>query len=286
MAVYASSVPWTNNGSAVNVTLMRAWATDLHAALVACGWTQTGDTGQVDVTTIALPTAGTSGGYRVYYMDDALHGTTPIYMRVEFWNESVVSGFGMHVMIGFSTNGSGTINSSNKTALLTFIVPANTVNSTWFAAGGSGGFRLAYSLATASTISWCVVERTLDSTGEPTAEGLAILRMVSNAYFSQTIYPTGVLPGTSTRCQALITDSAATTADGTNVYVSPVFPVGRGVHNPFKGILCYYNVDLTNANLISITVYGAAHSYHPFGVGSAQTMGTAIAGVCPLFLRE
>lgn len=265
---------------------MRAWAADLHAALIACGWTQSTDTGQVDVSTMALPSVGTSGGYRIYYMNDSLHATNPIYMRVEFWNESGVTAFGMHIMLGFSTNGAGTINSTNKTALLSFIVPANTANSTWFSSGGGGGFRLAYSLSTASSISWGVIERTLDSTGAPTGEGLAILRMIGGAYFSQTIYPTGVLPGTSTRCQALITDSAATTADGTNVYVSPVFPVGRGVHNPFKGILCYYNVDLTNANLTSIMVYGAAHDYHPYGVGSTQNMGTAIAGVCPLFLRE
>lgn len=87
----------------------RAWATNLHNALIAAGLVQTADTGQADFTTMTRPAGGVYF-YRVYRYSDALQATAPVFVRVEYGTGGGAANTpGIRVGIGRATDGAGTL---------------------------------------------------------------------------------------------------------------------------------------------------------------------------------
>ena len=62
----------------------RAWGAEFHAQLLACGLTQTADTGQINWTTVTRPGAGVMAGYEVWRFNDTLQSTVPVFLKFEF----------------------------------------------------------------------------------------------------------------------------------------------------------------------------------------------------------
>lgn len=94
-------------------TLFREWVAFIIDGLVAGGWVQTADTGQIDTTTVTRPlAANTMQGYAVFRMDDDLQGTDPVFMRLDFGSGSAANNPGMGVEIGTGTDGLGSISGS------------------------------------------------------------------------------------------------------------------------------------------------------------------------------
>jgi len=92
--------------------LFRAWCVFLRDAVLN-GWVQTSDTGQMDFTTVTAPgAANTKKGYIIVRMDDALQGSFPVYMRIDFGSGNVTNSPGIWLEIGTGSNGSGTITGS------------------------------------------------------------------------------------------------------------------------------------------------------------------------------
>lgn len=106
MAVSNPSIAFDNTSTAT----FRAWGLAVSTALAAVGLTKAGDTGQVDWTTVVYNnTANVSSGYEIWRLNDGLHSTRPIYMKIEF-------GCGpsgqptIWTQFSTSTNGAGTLN--------------------------------------------------------------------------------------------------------------------------------------------------------------------------------
>jgi hypothetical protein len=107
---YSSSLAPSNSTDA----LFREWVSFIIDGLVAGGWVQTADTGQINVTTVTRPlAASTMQGYAVFRMDDDLQSTKPVFMRLDFGSGTGgANNPGMAVEIGTGSSGIGVITGS------------------------------------------------------------------------------------------------------------------------------------------------------------------------------
>lgn len=285
MSLYQHNVTW-NTSSALILSAFIAAAQSCADCFTNLGWVQTADTGQVTISAITpVPTVNTSGGYHIYRSNDSLTGTTPIYVKVDFWRGNNY-GFTPKITVGFATDGAGNITGS---AVGPTIMGSNSVNTTsakGWASGNSGRMTMCYATDVAQEFLVLNIERLRNSSGTEVADGIHVLMLVNTTtYFSQTLYPTGNNLYSSSRPGLVMPDSGTSAADGTDIYVFPIFPVGRGVHNQLIGVMGYYNSDLTNNIEVTLAPYSSSAAYWPCGIAAAYTMGVK-AGVCPLVRRD
>jgi len=107
----------------------KAHLLELHSELVAAGFVQTGDTGQLDISGVAtLPANTTYAGYRIYEVDDDLAAAGyRIVFRLDFGVnfESLYGGnqnpncIRVRTTVGTKTDGVGTILSQNGSTAIT-----------------------------------------------------------------------------------------------------------------------------------------------------------------------
>lgn len=113
----------------------------ISTSLQSAGWTQSGDTGQIDFTTVTAPgAASTFMGYEILYSDNT--AGTRLYMKIEYgsgWN-SASSGF--RVNFGTGSDGAGALTDGSESAGepgLIFEGTSNQGHEVYSAAGSSGG---------------------------------------------------------------------------------------------------------------------------------------------------
>src|SRR4051794_36475295 len=71
-----------NNSSDAN---FRAWVSAMIAAIVAGGWVQTSDTGQINTSTVLAPlVVSTSQGYAIFRSNDTGGSLNEYYIKLEF----------------------------------------------------------------------------------------------------------------------------------------------------------------------------------------------------------
>jgi len=102
-ATFSSS--FTNASDAT----FRAWVGAFLGALDAAGAARAPDTGQIDPSTITVPgSVNGVAGYAMYFLDDALHATHPVYIRLQFGRgATTASRPAMWLTIGKATDGAG-----------------------------------------------------------------------------------------------------------------------------------------------------------------------------------
>lgn len=125
MTTASYSTPWDNSTDAA----FRAWGSALSAAMQSCGLQQSADTGQIDWSTVTVPTTNdTSGGYEIYQFTDGLQATSPVFIKIEYGagiNQTGIEygGYGypqMWITVGPSTDGAGNMTgvTTNRVLLL------------------------------------------------------------------------------------------------------------------------------------------------------------------------
>jgi hypothetical protein len=87
----------------------RAWGLELSDALDLIGFTKSADTGQIDWSTVVKASTDQAAGYEIRFLDDTLHATTPIYVKLEFGTGPFTNRPSIWVTVGTGTNGAGTI---------------------------------------------------------------------------------------------------------------------------------------------------------------------------------
>ncbi len=87
----------------------RGWMNEFHTALTTVGAVQTGDTGQINMATAARAGTNADAGYAIYYMNDSLHGTKPVYFKLYFGTGGSTSSMRLRIEIGTGSNGTGTL---------------------------------------------------------------------------------------------------------------------------------------------------------------------------------
>jgi len=159
----------------------RLWGADFAAKLAAVGMVQTADTGQINWASVTRPGTNTDGGYEIWRFADTMQATAPIFLRINYGTGSVATRPRIQIIVGTSSNGSGTIGGTALTATLTTSAGTGTATGSSFTsymAAGEGYFWFAWLAGGATTglaSAFCAVLRTTDSAGAPTARGALIL---------------------------------------------------------------------------------------------------------------
>jgi hypothetical protein len=229
-----------------DVTKYRAWTTWLRDTIVASGWVQTSDTGQMDPATVAFPASSTFSLPMLFRMNDALQATFPVIMKIEPGQGAAAGSTTARIAVGSTTNGAGvfTGNSIGPGTNLTGSNPAG-LNKLHRASGASNRFTCAL---------WA------QQYGVSAVAGCALTTGVAAS-------PIGTLDVTE----------LATSVRGTTAAAFPVYPSSSRPTLAALNLLSTIDLDFATLVPVSITHYGAARLYLPMGKWSVSGMSRHLA---------
>lgn len=131
-----------NLPSAATTTSFRNWIQDCVTMFGSIGLTKAADTGMLDETTVTWPgVISTMAGYQIWYLDDSLHATYPLYIRFGWGQGASGTRMIFNYQIGYATNGTGSLTGWTS-AVSSFQIGSAGASSTANATGincGSGG---------------------------------------------------------------------------------------------------------------------------------------------------
>jgi hypothetical protein len=248
----------------------------MHNALIAFGWVQTADTGQINFATVTrATTTNVIQGVALYHMNDSLQGTTAVFLKLGFGTGGTGDTPRLDVQVGIgSTNGSGTLTGQVMTSQALCTGPNLNFPTTTLGAcrssGDAGSFRCNFWTNDFGNLGFTVViERDKDSSGADTANGVNVVCLgvvQANQFvsiFSQHIPTSGSLGlADTTRLYAPISSASSQSGDGTNAAgVAPVHTSLGPMRNPMLGMLLYAVPDFVVGTTSPVPIYGASHTY-------------------------
>jgi hypothetical protein len=155
----------------------QAWVTAISNGFQAL-FTKVTQTGEINIATVSKPTAvNTSQGFEVYRFNDSLQATAPLYFKVEYGSASLAVNPSLWLTVGKGADGSGTITSVLLARQQVFYPYSNSASFYNSYIGSGDGSCLIFSLfpsapGVGGQGSYCVVERSRDGSGNPTAAGV------------------------------------------------------------------------------------------------------------------
>ena len=165
----------------------KAWVSSFSEALTEVGFPKSADTGQLDIGAISsVPAAGTPSGYEVRYLDDSLHGTAPLYVKIEYGTGDAGCP-GLWITAGTGSDGAGTLTgiwagrkdcgfSAAPRNLVFTCYACATEGAAWIVFGESAiSDDFTYGLS-------FVLLRTTDEAAEPTAVGAVMYSRIERAF--------------------------------------------------------------------------------------------------------
>jgi hypothetical protein len=265
MATRTSSLAPTNNTDAN----FRLWINEIHNSLIAFGWIQTADTGQINFSTVTRPAAtNTFQGYAIYRPNDALQATCALFIRIDFGTGTGTDSPAIKFQITIGgTNGAGVLtgNASTQITLQGDVSSATLGNCR--TAGSTSSFRMMMWMDVNITYRGFVlaIERDLDTSGNEVSLGVNWIGFqVSGGntltVSSQFIETAGGLGAVDNKLYAMISSQSSQSGGG-NVGVAPVRTQLGPFRNPMKTLLLCSRSDFTMDTTNPVTIYGASHTY-------------------------
>jgi hypothetical protein len=257
----------------------QAWVSFIHNTLIGGGWIQTADTGQANPATIAAPTAANQQvGYCVYRMADALQATAPIFMRIAYGSGNFGTGTpvpAFWVTLGTGSNGAGVITGI-------FFNGGSTLNSTVSAGGNDVVATNSYGSADTNRVHLHMflraggdlmmgfsLERTLDATGAPTADGVVMIWGRGNWAFVQCLQRSAVNPPQESGLSVVMSNFASS-AFSTNVGIGLPIPFKGVAQPPSTGVVLANGADFIGQAQFQMSLYGANRVYQLGASSNAQ----------------
>jgi hypothetical protein len=265
----------------------RTWVAAFIAAIVAGGWVQTSDTGQINTSTVLAPVAtNTVAGYAIFRSNDTGGSLNEFYVKLEFGSGGTSAlRPAVWITVAWASDGAGNLVSttypiSTRAQIATGTNPASFLNINM--ASGSGYFCIVACPGTAETLI-VSVERTRDATNAFQNQILTIGTTAGSW--------TGAFCQTITRLNAY--PNVADVNIGTNVVIPPVgntpiagivglgiiFGMAPGPTSPSLNILMAENSALgVVQDTLTVAILGSNHNYKIQG-----TLGmSGISGNQPL----
>lgn len=152
----------------------RAWGSALSAQIGAV-LTRVAQTGDINWSTVAAPTASSYAGFEVYSFNDTLQATAPLFIKFEYGAQSTVTNIQIRATVGKSADGSGNIGGVLMSPTVVFAAQTEgTVVENCYVCGIGSTF--AFSLNPVSTFrgGYFMIERAVTSGGVPIADALLI----------------------------------------------------------------------------------------------------------------
>ncbi len=240
----------------------RLWGKALSDALTAVGIPMTADTGQIDWATVLKPGAGnTAQGYEIRKFNDALQASAPVLFKIEYGSATLATSPAVWMTIGVSSDGAGTLTGLLSTRKQLTCAGSSATVRDCRVCGASNRVVFAMFYSTTTYAIYSVVERTHDSGGADTAEGILIAHgatynAVSQAYYSMT----GGEGAIEATFSALV-PSSGTGATGAAIALYPVFFTKGIWTNPALNILLAFAANVTANASISFTYYGSTRTF-------------------------
>lgn len=261
----------------------RNWSKGISDAFTAFGIPKTTDTGQADWATALKPaTANVYPNYEIRKFNDSLSSTHPVVFKTEFGATGSVGYPGLRFTFGTGSDGAGNITAGVSITAISNLIAASNINSTLSQScalsGTSNRFGLAMFIGSNSGFYFCV-ERTKDSNGNDTGEGILISRsgglssQLANYYWNFSNAPLAEASG-------IFTPSVGGSgSDGTLLNIYPNFFYRGGT--PIVGLntIGIFNGDIQGTNPTTLTVLNGSHSYYFIGGVAAQLNSVARGGV-------
>ena len=291
-----TTASWTTGIAHTDDATFRAWGSELAGYLATVGLVKTADTGQINWTTVTRPGTSTDAGYELYYLNDSMHATQGLYIKITYGTGSATTRPRLKVQVGEGSDGAGALTGQLSNEYQPMYASATLGASTYvsYAVATTGLLGVCWKVGASASglaLAGFVVGRSVDSTGAPTAEGAFVI--MSNAGAATTSY----FQGQCIRFDATAKtyDSAGSgTSDGPNFFLMPqtetssdvsgttqampgfgVFPSIR----PLRGVGVALLGELTAGSTCSVALVGStAHTYiqwgQYFGRLGARTNGT------------
>lgn len=267
MATQAWSSPYDNT----NNTTYNAWVNEWYQYLTATGLVQSGDTGQM-----AYPYSGgvpgannTDAGYWIFYLNDSLHGSAPIYLRVAPGRAGNATAGRVMISAGTGTNGAGTLTGDTTTATTCINTSSSTtatnVSSRVCSVEGFVGLAWKLNAASGNGAGAFYLCRTCDNNGTPTADGYwlycggATSTSVANRVTSVDTVNHTVITSTATdSCQVTVIpqglNASSATASG-DLQAFGCFGAYRKLF-PIFGVCALLQTEATDGFTVSVAMVG------------------------------
>lgn len=257
----------------------RAWAKQLSDAIKAC-LTQTSDTGQVDWTlgTQAKPSGSpTFPYYEVYRFNDPLQATAPVYIKISYGQASNGQA-GIRMQVATVTNGAGSLSGLTTSTSLDSYGGTNTISQTTYACYKDGCFTLAWGAKAAGSRILAYVERSRDSTGASTPDGVIVMTAGQSSTTTILSYQANVTSSSTIPC--LVNSLQPARSSGlavVNLYNWFLFT--PDIHN-LTGIFTYKDGEIPQYSEVDAALVGGT-SRHYLCVGSFIAAGYMAANGGP-----
>jgi hypothetical protein len=112
-----------------DTTEFRDLGAAISGALDDVGLIKTADTGQIDWTTVSKPgTTSTMSGYEVRILNDTMHATAPIFLKISYGVWTNLNSFWIQISVGQGSDGSGNLTGNVIAARTIHVNSAQTVD--------------------------------------------------------------------------------------------------------------------------------------------------------------
>lgn len=249
----------------------RAWGSELSTALQTVGLVQTADTGQINWTTVTRPGTNTAGGYEIYRFNDALQGTAPVFIKLEYGTSSSASNPQLWLTVGTGSDGAGTITGTVVSRTACAMCPSFPATGTPYPSYVCmvGGQLMVCSKTGAgpsgsnSGMFWHVGRSTAD-TGADTADGVVVYYKTANAAFHSAQFRYFAAAATITAAgtasiggpYCMIPAALTSSLDGSDIQAFKhyaAFPLVR----PVVGLVTVLTAEVPAGNTISVAAVGS-----------------------------
>lgn len=271
-----------NVAAAAQSESFSSFVNSIAGAFVAAGWVDTNAFGSINLSQITPPGVDVrSVGYQVFRMNDALHNAGyPVYIRVDYGSPTPSNiRAGLPITVGFTHDGSGSVGGSNiasgynntgNTNMHISVGQVATSGSLYdhricIISGGDMGIIIGNNFTGEATFGF--VERTKDSNGNPTTDGVIVGTFVaSNNTFRQSYLmynETGSVqaPNPETAANVVLSGLAASAADN-NLSAGMIIPmVSYGPHNPLRMVGFTKSSDMTGNTTHALDIYSTSSIY-------------------------
>lgn len=257
------NISWLQQGNFYSTDTWRAFVHGIHDHILALGWVQAGDTGQLNIDASTMPGNGVLGGYILYRMNDALAASAPVILKLGYGN-AANGNYRLKMQIGFATDGAMNFVGSSTAEYTRDTNNDPNVNAN--INGDSGRLCMVIGTnATSNVASLCVVERFRDINGNNSPDGSILICGASHDYCATINRDGSPAVDTGNYLPALTPRNRTSLAYGVDVSIVPVTPVGwRGVCMPMLSLVSYFTVDLVAGNDYPVSIYGATGKYNSF----------------------
>ena len=260
MATYTNTFAFDMSVSANFQALMN----QIHTEILAFGWVDPGDTGQVDLTAAASPGLSTFAGYRIYKTGDAL---TAIYMKVQYGEGVATTVPALRFTFGTGTDGAGTPTGSVSAAIDVAYGSSNAGTHRLYMSGDTNRLMVYIGDSNASSSSTAVgisIHRIVDGSGAAITGGIDIFTVTNNST-TQRFHPTsGTLPNVETSWCIPYPNRAVNVLDTVTMTGHALTWQATGAHNPSPAVAVGGITDFTvgtPGNTTTISLYSSSRTF-------------------------